>query len=104
MNPENFGERRIVNDRIVAEGGFFGTDEDRVLSSASCGPLMQRRRFAVTKVGSGRGACERAWWFDPENERDCRTAVHVSVSPFGSVTCSVEVFAFEPPKPNVCLP
>jgi hypothetical protein len=104
MNPENFGERRILTERIAVDGGFFGTDEDRVLSSASCGTLMQRRRFAVTKVGSGRGSCERAWWFDPENERDCRTAVHVSVSPFGSVTCAIEVFAFEPPKPNVCLP
>jgi hypothetical protein len=103
-NPQNFDEKRVTSDDFSAEGGFFGTDEDRVLSSASCGPAMQRSRFAVTKVGSGRGSCERAWWFDPENEYDCRTAVHVGVSPFGNVSCRVEVFAFEPPKPNLCMP
>jgi hypothetical protein len=103
-NPQNFDEKRISSDDFTTEGGFFGTDEDRVLSSASCGPAMQRSRFAVTKLGSGRGHCERAWWFDPENEHDCRTAVHVSASTFGSVSCRVEVFAFEPPKPNLCMP
>ena len=103
-NPQNFEEKRISSDDFTAEGGFFGTDEDRVLSSASCGPAMQRSRFAVSKIGSGRGNCERAWWFDPENEHDCRTAVHVGASAFGSVACRVEVFAFEPPKPNLCMP
>jgi hypothetical protein len=103
-NPQNFDERRISSEDFVAEGGFFGSDEDRVLSSASCGPAMQRNRFAVTKLGSGRGNCDRAWWFDPENEHDCRTAVRVSVSAFGDVSCRVEVFAFEPSKPNLCMP
>lgn len=103
-NPQNFDEKRISSEDFVAEGGFFGTDEDRVLSSASCGPAMQRNRFAVTKLGSGRGRCEQAWWFDPENEHDCRTAVRVSASAFGDVSCRVEVFAFEPSKPNLCLP
>jgi hypothetical protein len=103
-NPKNALEHRMALDVVTVEGGFFGTDEDRAFGSASCGPLFERARFAVTKLGTGRGNCERVWWFDPKNQRDCRVSAHFDVSPFGSVTCRVEVFANAPAEPNLCLP
>jgi hypothetical protein len=103
-NPKNAIEHRTELDVVTVQGGFFGTDEDRAFGSASCGPLFERKRYAVTKLGSGRGNCERVWWFDPKNERDCRASAHFDVSPFASVTCRLEVFATAPAEPNVCLP
>ena len=58
--------------------------------------------FALTKQGSGRGQCEKAWWFDPKNEKDCRVAAHFDVSMFGSIACKIEVFAAPASKPNRC--
>jgi hypothetical protein len=101
-NPKNWLEHRAAGEDVQVDGSFFGTSEDRSIGPASCGSLIQRERFAVTKVGSGRGNCDRAWWFDPENVHDCRVGVHFAVSPFGSITCKVEVFAVAPPEPNLC--
>lgn len=103
-NPKNALEHRTTRETVTVEGGFFGTDEDRAFGSASCGPLFERKRYAVTKLGSGRGNCERVWWFDPKNQRDCRASAHFDVSPFASITCQLEVFATAPPEPNLCLP
>jgi hypothetical protein len=102
-DPDNAVEQRVFAEEVEVGGGLFGTDEDRAFASSSCGALRTRVRFAVTKLGSGRGNCDKAWWFEPKNERDCRTGVHFDVSPFGSVRCRVEAFALPPPKPNVCL-
>lgn len=103
-DPSNAIERLILSEKLEVEGGFFGTDEDRNFGSSSCGELRKRARFAVTKVGPGRGACERAWWFEPTNDKDCRVGVHFNVSTFGSIQCQVDVFATPPAKPDVCVP
>lgn len=102
-DPENAVEQRVFTEEVEVGGHIFGNDEDRVFATSSCGALRTRVRFAVTKLGSGRGTCDKAWWFEPKNEHDCRTAVHFDVSPFGSVRCRVEAFALPPPKPDVCL-
>jgi hypothetical protein len=102
-DPDNALEHRVFAEEVEVGGHIFGTDEDRVFATSSCGALRTRVRFAVTKLGSGRGNCDKAWWFEPKNDRDCRTGVHFDVSPFGSVRCRVEAFALAPPKPDVCL-
>lgn len=101
-NPENARETSVFSTHLVEKGGLFGTNEDRVLSVSSCGDLNKRKRFAISKVGGGRGDCERAWWFDPKNSQDCRVGVHVNVSTLGSVECRLEVYATPPPKPDIC--
>ncbi|HWA78195.1 MAG TPA: hypothetical protein VG937_37925 [Polyangiaceae bacterium] len=101
-DPDNAIEHKVAGEDVEVSGGLFGTDEDRSFGDASCGPLMTRARFAVTKLGSGRGSCEKAWWFEPKNEKDCRVAVHFDVSPFGSVRCRVNAFALAPRKPDIC--
>jgi len=103
-DPENGLEQSIASNELSLSGGFFGTDEDQTFGVSSCGALRRRARFAVTKLGSGRGECSKAWWFDPKNERDCRVAVHFNVSTFGSIQCRIEVFATVPPKPDRCMP
>lgn len=102
-DPENAVEHRVFSEEAEVSAYLFGTDEDRVFASSSCGALRTRVRYAVTKLGSGRGSCDKAWWFEPNNDRDCRTAVHFDVSPFGSVRCRIEAFALAPPKPDICL-
>ncbi len=102
-HPENALERQVFSTNLVEAGGLFGTNEDRTLSVSSCGGLSKRKRFAVSKVGGGRGDCDRAWWFDPKNDRDCRVGVHVNVSTLGRVECRLEVYATPPPKPNLCV-
>ncbi|MGC4089197.1 MAG: hypothetical protein QM756_15195 [Polyangiaceae bacterium] len=102
-DPDNAVEHRVFAEDVLVEGHIFGTDEDRVFAASSCGTLRTRVRYAVTKLASGRGNCDKAWWFEPKNERDCRTAVHFDVSPFGAIRCRVEAFALAPPKPDVCL-
>jgi hypothetical protein len=101
-NPENSLETRVTADRVELDGGFLGTNEDQTFGHSSCGRSGTRSRFAVTKQGSGRGTCDKAWWFDPKNEKDCRVAVHLDVSSFGTLSCFVEVFAKPPSKPDVC--
>lgn len=103
-DPESDVEPQLANEVVMVEGGVFGTSEDRVFGSSSCGPLRKRGRFAITKVGTGRGQCEKAWWFDPANEKDCRVAVHFDVSMLGSISCRVEEFAAPVTKPNRCAP
>src|SRR5690606_14054513 len=95
-------ERLVLSQHVSVEGGFFGTDEDRALGLSNCGGLERRSRFAVTKRGGGRGDCGRAWWFDPDNDRDCRVGVHFNVSSFGEVDCQLDVYAKPPPRPEVC--
>src|SRR5690606_9809759 len=58
-NPENGIEQAIFSETVEVEGGFFGTDEDRTFGGSSCGALRKRARFAITKLGSGRGECAR---------------------------------------------
>jgi hypothetical protein len=89
---------------VAIGGGLLGTDEDQTFGNSSCGPLRARKRFAVTKVGGGRGSCEKFWWFDPKNDKDCRVGVHFNVSLLGEIRCRIDVFASAPLKPNVCLP
>lgn len=101
-NPENSIESRVTSDRVDVDGGLLGTNEDQNFGHSNCGRAGTRSRFAVTKIGSGRGTCDKAWWFDPNNEKDCRVAVHFDVSTFGSLSCVVEVFAKPPGKPDVC--
>lgn len=103
-DPDNALERGVAAEEVRVEGGFFGTSEDRTFGGSSCGELRTRARFAVTKLGSGRGSCEKAWWFDPANHKDCRVTAHFDVSTFGSLRCRVEVFATAPQKPNSCQP
>lgn len=100
-NPRNQAETLVLSQRVSVDAGLFGTDEDRTLGRSSCANLG-RSRFAVSKVGSGRGDCERAWWFDPQNARDCRVGVHFNVSTFGSIECQLDVYATPPPQPDVC--
>jgi hypothetical protein len=101
-DPESDIEPQLLSDTVAVKGGIFGTSEDRVFGSSSCGPLRKRGRFALTKVGSGRGQCEKVWWFDPKNEKDCRVATHFDVSMFGSISCKIEVFGAPASKPNRC--
>lgn len=103
-DPESDIEPQLMSEEVVVSGGLLGTTEDRSFGTSSCGPLRTRGRFAVTKLGSGRGQCEKAWWFDPKNEKDCRVAVHFDVSMFGSISCRVEVFAAPSTKPKRCAP
>jgi hypothetical protein len=102
-DPENAIEHKVAAADVEVGGGLFGTDEDRLFGEASCGALMTRARFAVSKVEAGRGSCEKAWWFEPKNEKDCRVAVHFDVSPLGSVRCRLTAFALAPKKPDICL-
>jgi hypothetical protein len=102
-DPENTIEHKVANEEVEVSGGLFGTDEDRLFGDASCGALMTRARFAVSKVGTGRGSCDKAWWFEPKNEKDCRVAVHFDVSPLGSVRCRLTAFALAPKKPDICF-
>lgn len=101
-NPKNTVETLVLSQRVTVDAGLFGADEDRGLGLSSCSGLRERSRFAVTKVGDGRGECPQAWWFDPSNSRDCRVGVHFSVSTLGSVECQLDVYATPPPEPDVC--
>lgn len=101
-DPESDVEPQLGSEVVGVTGGILGTSEDRVFGSSSCGPLRKRGRFALTKLGSGRGQCEKAWWFDPKNEKDCRVAAHFDVSMFGAISCKIEVFAAPATKPNRC--
>jgi hypothetical protein len=88
---------------VTVEGGFFGTNEDRTLGLSSCGGFHRRSRYAITKLGGGRGECVKAWWFDPQNFRDCRVGVHFGASVFSSVECQLDVYATPPPEPELCM-
>ncbi|HVY31375.1 MAG TPA: hypothetical protein VHB79_32705 [Polyangiaceae bacterium] len=101
-DPESDIEPQLSSEEVAVGGGLLGTSEDRTFGSSSCGPLRTRGRFAVTKLGSGRGQCEKAWWFDPKNEKDCRVAVHFDVSMLGTISCKVEVFGAPVSKPKRC--
>ena len=103
-DPESDIEPQLSTEDVAVGGGLLGTSEDRTFGSSSCGPLRTRGRFAVTKLGSGRGQCEKAWWFDPKNEKDCRVAVNFDVSMLGSISCRVEVFGAPATKPKRCAP
>ncbi len=103
-DPKNEIEPRLSSEEVTIGGGLFGTNEDRIFGSSSCGPLLTRGRFALTKLGTGRGECEKAWWFDPENQKDCRVATHFQVSFLGSIFCRIEVFAAPDKKPDHCEP
>lgn len=97
-------EPQLAREDVVVSGGLLGTSEDRIFGGSSCGPLRTRGRFAVTKLGDGRGQCAKAWWFDPENEKDCRVAVHFDVPMVGAIACRVELFAAPRVLPNRCMP
>jgi hypothetical protein len=103
-DPESDVEPQLVSEVVLVEGGLLGTSEDRIFGSSSCGPLRKRGRFAVTKVGTGRGQCDKAWWFDPKNDKDCRVAAHFDVSMLGAISCRVEEYAAPVTKPNRCAP
>jgi hypothetical protein len=103
-DPESGSEPQLAREDIVVSGGLLGTSEDRIFGGSSCGPLRTRGRFAVTKLGDGRGQCEKAWWFDPKNEKDCRVAVHFDVPIVGAIACRVELFAAPRVLPNRCAP
>lgn len=103
-DPESDIEQQLAVENVVVSGGVLGTSEDRTFGSSSCGALRTRGRFAVTKLGDGRGQCEKAWWFDPKNEKDCRVAVHFDVPMVGAIGCRVEVFAAPRELPNRCMP
>jgi hypothetical protein len=103
-DPESTIEPRLATEDVVVSGGLLGTTEDRVFGGSSCGPLRTRGRFAVTKLGNGRGQCDKAWWFDPENDKDCRVAVHFDVPMVGAIACRVELFAAPQVLPNRCAP
>lgn len=101
-NPKNTMETLVLSQRVTVDAGLFGADEDRGLGLSNCGGLRERSRFAVTKLGDGRGECSQAWWFDPNNSRDCRVGVHFNVSTLGSVECQLDVYATPPPGPDIC--
>jgi hypothetical protein len=103
-DPESDVEPQLASEEVTVGGGLLGSSEDRIFGGSSCGPLRKRGRFAVTKLGAGRGQCEKAWWFDPKNEKDCRVAAHFDVSMLGTISCRVEVFAAPSTKPNRCAP
>ena len=102
-NPKNTVETLVLSQRVTVDAGLFGADEDRGLGLSNCAGLRERSRFAVTKIGDGRGDCPQAWWFDPNNSRDCRVGVHFSVSTLGSVECQLDVYGTPAPEPNVCM-
>jgi hypothetical protein len=101
-DPSNAIEHGLRPEETEMRAGYLGTDEDVLFGTASCGALQTRARFAVTKLGSGRGNCDKSWWFDPKNERDCRVSVHFDVATFGAVKCRVETFVYAPKKPDLC--
>lgn len=101
-DPHNTLEQSIHSEVVEVDGGFFGTDEDRTFGTTSCGALRTRARYAITKIGSGRGDCKKVWWFEPKNDKDCRVGAHFSVGSFGTIQCRIEVFATPPPKPDLC--
>ncbi len=103
-DPESDVEPQLATADAVVSGGLLGATEDRIFGGSSCGALRTRGRFAVTKLGAGRGQCEKAWWFDPKNEKDCRVAVHFDVPIVGAIACRVEVFAAPSALPNRCTP
>jgi hypothetical protein len=103
-DPESDVEAQLAREDIVVSGGLLGESVDRIFGGSSCGALRTRGRFAVTKLGDGRGQCEKAWWFDPKNEKDCRVAVHFDVPMVGAIACRVEVFAAPRALPNRCTP
>jgi hypothetical protein len=103
-DPESDVEPQLASEQVEVSGGLLGTSEDRVFGNSSCGPLRKRGRFAVTKLGAGRGQCDKAWWFDPKNDKDCRVAAHFDVSVLGTIACRVEVFAAPKALPNRCSP
>ena len=103
-DPQSGVEVSVPSQFVRVDGGLLGTDEDRTFGSSSCGALSTRSRFAVTALNATRARCEKAWWFDPENEKDCRIGVHFSVSNLASLACRVDLFVNPPPKPDICLP
>jgi hypothetical protein len=103
-DPQSDVEAQLAREDVVVSGGLLGTSEDRSFARSSCGASRTRGRFAVTKIGDGRGQCEKAWWFDPKNEKDCRVAVHFDVPIVGAIACRVEVFAAPRALPNRCVP
>ena len=94
----------VNSEATVLQGGLLGTSDDRTFGASSCGPSRKRGRFAISKLGTGRGACEKAWWFDPNNDKDCRVAAHFEVSALGAIACKVDVFAAPAAKPDLCVP
>jgi hypothetical protein len=102
-DPESDVEPQLSSEAVAVSGGLFGTNEDRTFGSSSCGPLRTRGRFAVTELGSGLGECEKAWWFDPNNQKDCRVVVHFDVPIVNAIACRVEVFAAPTAKPPRCV-
>jgi len=103
-DPDGGVETPLAPEFVRVDGGLLGTDEDRTFGSSSCGALQTRARFAVTRLNAARGQCDKAWWFEPKNEKDCRVAVHFNVSTLASIACKVEVFVDPPPKPDLCMP
>ena len=103
-DPENGLEEALVSQFVRVDGGLLGSDEDRTFGSSSCGPLRSRSRFAVTQLNAARARCEKAWWFDPKNDKDCRVTVHFGVSTLASIGCRIDVFTTPPAKPDLCLP
>jgi hypothetical protein len=103
-DPESDVEPHLATEDVVVSGGLLGQSEDRIFGGSSCGALRTRGRFAVTKLGSGRGQCDKAWWFDPKNDKDCRVAVHFDVPMVGAIACRVELFAAPRALPNRCTP
>jgi len=103
-DPESGVEAALGSQFVRVDGGLLGADEDRTFGSSSCGPLRTRGRFAVTRLNATRGQCDKAWWFEPKNEKDCRVAVHFSVSTLASIACQVDVFVQPPAQPDLCLP
>jgi hypothetical protein len=103
-DPESDVEPQLSSESVAVSGGLFGTSEDRTFGSSSCGPLRTRGRFAVTELGAGRGECEKAWWFDPNNQKDCRVVTHFEVSMLNAIACRIDVFGAPTAKPKRCQP
>ncbi len=103
-NPESGVEEPAPSQFVRVDGGLLGTDEDRTFGSSSCGPLRTRSRFAVTALNATRAQCDKAWWFEPKNDKDCRVGVHFTVSNLASLACRIDLFTNPPPKPDICLP
>jgi hypothetical protein len=103
-DPESGGELPAPSQFVRVDGGLLGTDEDRTFGNSSCGALSTRSRFAVTALNATRAQCDKAWWFDPKNDKDCRIGVHFSVSSLASLACRVDLFVNPPPKPDICQP
>jgi hypothetical protein len=101
-DPESEVEPQLSSESVAVSGGLFGISEDRTFGSSSCGPLRTRGRFAVTELGSGRGECQKAWWFDPNNQKDCRVVAHFDVSMLNAIACRIDVFGAPAVKPKRC--